>query len=667
MADKTTPLVSTQKEKCKVCYTCVRECPAKAIKIEKGQAEVVETRCIGCGNCVLVCSQNAKKIRDSKDEFLKLLSEKNGRKLVAMIAPSFPAEFTEAEDHTQFVSMVRKLGFDKVVEVSFGADLIAQNYFKTKKELKEDEYIISTTCPAIVKFIQKYHPWLTPHLAGTVSPMIAMAKVVKKEYGVDTKVVFIGPCLCKKDEAQNYASDDIDVVLTFKELRDVFQSRSILPGENRSEFDPPMGFKGSVLALSGGLLETVETYENMKHINVIVAEGREDFPDAIKEFESGELKGNHLDLLCCDGCIMGAGMSGKTRRFQRIANVSTYVNRERPFTEQQHREWLEKYKDLDLKCKYVPDDQRILIESDEEKIRQVLRKMGKMKPEDELNCYACGYDSCREHAIAILKGLAESEMCLPYTIEQMHGYISKLGETNEKLADANDALKKSEKLASMGQMAAGIAHEVNNPLGVILMYSNLLLEESDKASEMHKDLKMIASQADRCKNILSGLLNFARKNELSIKNISFGELFDLAVQSVFVPDTIVINIKHQDPDRRIKLDPDQIVQVFSNMIKNSIEAMKSEGNIYIRTGFNKDEACFEIEDEGPGISEKNVAKLFEPFFTTKEIGKGTGLGLAVSYGIVKMHRGRISVNSNDDLSKGKTGTKFTINLPMNIS
>lgn len=664
MPEDKIPLISTEKEKCKVCYTCVRECPAKAIKIEKGQAEVIESRCIGCGNCVLVCSQNAKRIKDSKEDFFKLISDKRGKKLVAMIAPSFPAEFTETEDHTQFVSMVRKLGFDKVVEVSFGADLIAQNYFSTKKQLKQDEYFISTTCPAIVKFIQKYHPWLTSHLAETVSPMIAMAKVVKQEYGSDTKTVFIGPCLCKKDESQNYASKDIDVVLTFKELRDIFQSFSVVPDSNQSEFDPPMGYKGSVLALSGGLLETVESYENMKQNNVIVADGRNDFPDAIKEFESGELKGNHLDLLCCDGCIMGAGMSGTTRRFQRIAKVSNYVNRKRSFTEQEHAEWLKKYKDIDLSCKYEPDDQRILIESDEEKIRQVLRKMGKMNPEDELNCYACGYDSCREHAIAILKGLAESEMCLPYTIEQMHDYINKLNESNAKLADANDALKKSEKLASMGQMAAGIAHEVNNPLGVILMYSNLLLEESEPASDTFKDLKMIASQADRCKNILSGLLNFARKNELKIKSISFRELSELVIQSVFVPNGIVIEVLHSHPERKINLDPDQIIQVFSNMLKNSIEAMKSQGKITFRTVVEKDEAVFEIEDEGPGISENNKVKLFEPFFTTKQIGKGTGLGLAVSYGIVKMHRGKINVSSNDDPSKGKTWTKFTIKLPL---
>jgi nitrogen-specific signal transduction histidine kinase/NAD-dependent dihydropyrimidine dehydrogenase PreA subunit len=663
MTDTKTPLVATRKEKCKVCYTCVRECPAKAIKITKGQAEVIESRCIGCGNCVMVCSQNAKYIRDSRTEFNTLVSGKKSTKIIAMIAPSFPAEFTEVDDHRQFVSMVRKLGFDKVVEVSFGADLIAIDYFKTKKELKNDGYIISTTCPAIVKFIQKYHPWLTSKLAKIVSPMIAMAGVVKKEYGSDSKVVFIGPCLCKKDEAERYAKDKIDIVLTFRELRSIFKDEGIEPGCEMSEFDPPMSYKGSVLALSGGLLQAVEEYEQIRKDDVIVAEGRNDFPDAIREFESGLLKGNHLDLLCCNGCIMGAGMSESGKRFGKIARLSSYVNKKSSDCEEEHKAWIEKYKDIDLSCSYEPDDQRILIESDEEKIRTVLKGMGKMTTDDELNCYACGYDSCREHAIAIIKGLAESEMCLPYTIEQMHGYIKKLGETNEKLADANDALKKSEKLSSMGQMAAGIAHEVNNPLGVVLMYSNLLLDEIEPGSEMYNDIKMIASQADRCKNILSGLLNFARKNELQLKSISFFELFKLVVQSVFVPDDVKIDVSHHDPDRKINLDPDQIVQVFSNLVKNSIEAMRSKGKIYIRTSFSEEKAVFEVEDEGPGISENNIVRLFEPFFTTKEMGKGTGLGLAVSYGIVKMHRGNITVSSNDDPSKGKTGTKFTITLP----
>lgn len=655
------PLVYTEKEKCKVCYTCVRECPAKAIKIEKGQAEVIESRCIGCGNCVLVCSQNAKKIRDSKLTVKNILESDTPS--IAMIAPSFPAEFTEIADHRILVTMIRKLGFSNVVEVSFGADLTAIDYFKTKSSDKG--YFISSTCPAIVKYIEKYHPVLTDYLAGTVSPMIAMSRVVKEEYGSDRPVIFIGPCLAKKDEAELFGNNEIDAVLTFSELRDLFAEKGIFPSDEISEFDPPEGGKGSILPVSGGLLETVIAYEDIGDDNVIVAEGRNDFPEAVKEFESGILKGNHLDLLCCNGCIMGAGMSKEGKRYERMAKVRSYVSRKKDKKLlEEHRKYLEKYKDIDLSREFKPDDQRILIESDESKIKAVLSSMGKNRPEDELNCAACGYDSCREHAIAILKGLAESEMCLPYTIEQMHNYIGILAETNEKLSSAKDALAKSEKLATMGQLAAGIAHEVNNPLGVVLMYANLLMEENEGSSELHKDLKMIASQADRCKNILSGLLNFARKNEVKIKSIDVADLTDQILDSVFIPPGVNLAVSHEYPHRTLNLDPDQMIQVFSNLIKNSIEAMRSAGNIEFSTKFSGNEIIFTVKDDGPGIPEEHRSKLFEPFFTTKEIGKGTGLGLAVSYGIVKMHRGNIRAESNSDPDEGPTGTSFIVNIPI---
>ncbi|MDA3886917.1 MAG: ATP-binding protein [Candidatus Delongbacteria bacterium] len=655
------PLIVTEKDKCKVCYTCVRECPAKAIKITKGQAEIVEERCIGCGNCVVVCSQNAKKIRDSKESLNKLLNESN--KVIAMIAPSFPAEFIEIDDYRKLVTMVRKLGFDKVVEVSFGADIIALDYFKAKKNT-ENEYFISSTCPAIVKFIEKYHPDIVKYLSTTVSPMIAMSRVVKKEYGLDTKIVFFGPCLAKKDEAELFIDSKIDAVLTFRELREIFEDKNIVPSSEKSDFDPPIGGKGSILPITGGLLQTVEAYEDIPNDNVIVAEGKNDFPEAIKEFESGILCGNHLDLLCCNGCIMGAGMSKDGKRFERMAKVSAYVKEKLLMNQKEHAEYIDKYKNIDLIRTFKADDQRILIEKDEAKIKSILFTMGKVKTEDELNCSACGYETCRKHAIAILKGLAESEMCLPYTIEQMHNYINILGETNVKLADAKDALKKSEKLATMGQLAAGIAHEVNNPLGVVLMYSHLLMEEIDVKSELHSDLKMIASQADRCKNILSGLLNFARKNELKLKSVKISDLFETVIQSVVVPKSVTITNNHKEPDRQIYLDPDQIVQVFSNLIKNSIEAMNSKGSIVVGSRFTTDEIIFTIEDDGQGIPKENIDKLFEPFFTTKEMGKGTGLGLAVCYGIIKMHRGKILIDSNTDVSLGKTGAKFTIKLPL---
>lgn len=172
---------------------------------------------------------------------------------------------------------------------------------------------------------------------------------------------------------------------------------------------------------------------------------------------------------------------------------------------------------LDLSVEYYPSPIEDLIPSEEE-IRSVLIELGKSTPEDELNCGACGYNTCREHAIAIIKGIAETEMCLPYTIDRLHSLLEELNISNKELRDAQEALKKTEKLATMGQLSAGIAHELNNPLGVIIMYANILYEECPPDDPKRKDLEMIVSQAERCRQIVKGLLNFARKIKLFMKN-----------------------------------------------------------------------------------------------------------------------------------------------------
>lgn len=253
------------------------------------------------------------------------------------------------------------------------------------------------------------------------------------------------------------------------------------------------------------------------------------------------------------------------------------------------------------------------------------------------------------------------------TIEKLHSYLETLENRNKEIASMKEALKHSEKLATMGQLSAGIAHEVNNPLGVVVMYSQILMEESDKDSDIYKDLETIATQAGRCKTILSGLLNFARKNEVKKGKVKLGAFIENVTKSLLLPKKIKLEISHQDPDFEGFFDEAQMLQVMTNLINNSADALNSEGRIYITTSFDKDNVSLSVEDNGPGISEENQKRLFEPFFSTKKMGKGTGLGLAVVYGIIKMHGGRIAVTSNDDESKGNTGTKFTITLPMNIS
>jgi signal transduction histidine kinase len=254
-------------------------------------------------------------------------------------------------------------------------------------------------------------------------------------------------------------------------------------------------------------------------------------------------------------------------------------------------------------------------------------------------------------------------MCLPYTIEELHDSVNDLAVSNEKLAKVQQALKHSEKLAHMGQLSAGIAHELNNPLGVVLMYSNILLDELESDHPLKADLELISTQAERCKKIVSGLLNFARKNQVRKEEIELKKLAEDSISSVVVPNNIRTEVICANPNLKAVLDYEQMMQVLTNLNKNAIEAMPNGGKLKVEVAQSSNEIVFAVHDTGVGIPEENMDKLYTPFFTTKGIGKGTGLGLATIYGIVKMHKGKIEVDSNTDKSKGPTGTTFRIILP----
>jgi len=364
-------------------------------------------------------------------------------------------------------------------------------------------------------------------------------------------------------------------------------------------------------------------------------------------------------------------MTNSETMLQRRSRVSTYArNRLNCMCEadkEQVATAFETYAALDLSREYQADAQTLGDNATAEEIEEVLHRMGKFRAEDLLNCGACGYDTCLDHAHAVYAGLADSDMCLPHTIEQLRAAYDDLEESHRSLEDAQEALERSTKLASMGQLAAGIAHEVNNPLGILLLHANLLLEECDNDPLVAADAKLIVDQANRCKKIISGLLNFARQSRVVRQPTDLGALVKEVLRTIPREEDVEIVVDDQLADPVAEIDADQIVQVLTNLFANAQHAMPEGGRITVTLDGTDENVMIAVADEGTGIAPEHLDKLFSPFFTTKQVGKGTGLGLAVTHGIIKMHRGQIAVESNADPAKGATFTTFSISLPRHES
>jgi iron only hydrogenase large subunit-like protein/uncharacterized Fe-S cluster-containing protein len=400
-------LITISQANCKNCYKCVRYCPVKAIKIKDGQAEVIEERCISCGICINICPQKAKVIRSDIDKVKGFIKE--GHTVVASIAPSFLSVAANPED---FIARLHGLGVHEIRETAEGAELVSRQYPRIIKELPSKP-VISTACPVIINLVERYYPKLLSHLAPLVSPMVAHGRYIKETKGNKVKVVFIGPCIAKKQEAEDdEVRGAVDSVLTFRELKEWIQEDKISNSYSRTEgmFDPEPE-NARYFALPGGLLRTSKIDGDLDNIKTVVVDGIDECKQVMDAIEKGGLDAEFFELLACRGGCIGGPAAGieenpfvkRERYLKQIELISSKINIFNPGTDT----GIELTRGFHSKVfiKHYPG---------ERKIREILSSIGKTSEDKELNCGSCGYPSCRDKAVAVYQGMAEPDMCMPY-------------------------------------------------------------------------------------------------------------------------------------------------------------------------------------------------------------------------------------------------------------
>lgn len=403
-------IISTVRTDCKDCYKCVRNCPSKAIRISSGHAEVIEEMCILDGRCIEVCPQQAKKVQNDLPVLKKWLKER--QTIIASLAPSFPA-FLGIEA-SRVVALLEHLGFSCVQETAVAADYVALKHAELSKEIRP---LITSACPVVVNLIRKQYPRFQSYLAPILSPMAAHGKMLKQQFP-GARVVFIGPCVAKKGEAYQDHPDCVDLVLTFDELKQLIKERGIEDFESirahGSYFWEKVPEKARLFPLGGGLLKAAGESTDLLAEKHLTLTGLETVMEFLESFEP-DCDLRLIELLACSGgCIGGVG----GRNVASGCNLSLFERRRKVFQfadNDRHRgraDQFEKYGELLVTERESGAVE--LPEPSEEEIREILARIGKKTPEDELNCGSCGYNSCREKAIAVYRGMAEVEMCMPY-------------------------------------------------------------------------------------------------------------------------------------------------------------------------------------------------------------------------------------------------------------
>nr|WP_321450543.1 [Fe-Fe] hydrogenase large subunit C-terminal domain-containing protein [uncultured Carboxylicivirga sp.] len=469
--------IYTETNDCQDCYKCIRECPNKAIKVTDNKASIIDSMCVYCGRCVEVCPTGAKKVRDGVARTKLLIN--NRKEVYVSLAPSYIAEY--GHKAKAIIPALKKLGFKGISETALGAQEVSKQVHQFLK-IRQSGIYISSACPVVVELIRKYYPQHTLGITPFMSPMLAHAKQLKKWYGKDTGVVFIGPCIAKKSEA-DFASQNVDVALTFKELNSWLEQEKISLNEieeGTDNFTPYKAQHSTIYPLDGGMIETIAQQKEDTNAEFMSFSGLKNIKTLLDNLESENPDDLiFLELLACEnGCINGPGMSD--------SNVS--ISKQMALRNTCKQRIAEQIETIQTESKFNIERDFFNIQTIERKsfseaqIKDALHKIGKTYIADELNCSGCGYDSCREFAKAMLMKHAEPEMCVShmrtlahhkatvllqkipsgvivlddlFNVVEMNGACARLlGDEIQLCYDANPGMKGAniDKLVSFGSM-----------------------------------------------------------------------------------------------------------------------------------------------------------------------------------------------------------------------
>lgn len=520
-------LINFSKANCRNCYKCLRTCPVKAIQFKNEQAGIIEDRCIACGQCLISCPQNARYIRSDID--ITKSAIRGGRRVCASIAPSFAGAF-DMKDALQMPSALYKLGFDIVEETAVGAEKVTGAYNEYISR-KNPENIITTCCPSANYLIEKYYPSLIKYMLPFVSPMIAHGKLMKSIYGMDSFVVFIGPCTAKKNEAAEFEHEGtIDAVLTFEELKEWLDEEKIdLKRLQPSNFGTLSTAAGRIYPVRGGVLKGIAGNTDMVY-EKISADGIENCMEIFDEIQSGKLRGVCIEAnACAGGCLRGPGMPRDSKSFY-MQSVKV-----RKYTSESKRTAIETdggaYSSMNL-SKLFTDKSVQRRKAGSEEISRILMNMGKFEPEDELNCGVCGYNTCREKAEAIYEGMAEVTMCLHYMRTRAESLTNTIFWNSPNIIIILDTDMTVKEFNPAAETTFGItAKEINGkPISIIMNERDFL-----SVRETGKEMVNQKVSLDSGKMFLQNILYLKKQNAVLV-----------------IMNDITLDEKHKQELRRVK-------------------------------------------------------------------------------------------------------------------